>query len=97
MTEQLVKLSELQIRLRNKSSSFLKLEENRRGSFILNQQVILLRENQKTEPVQEKNKFLHVLVHEHAALPEQVGAETSGVHKSLPSREEAGVTAPSWS
>lgn len=39
----MVKLPELQIKLKNESSNFLKLEDNLRHSFILNQLVILLR------------------------------------------------------
>lgn len=58
MTEKLVKFSEVQIKLKNKSN-FLKLEENS-VDYILNQEVILLGENQETEPDQEKNKLLHV-------------------------------------
>lgn len=58
LTEKLVKFSEIQIKLKNKSN-FLKLEENSRDN-ILKQEVILLREHQETEPVQEKNKLLHV-------------------------------------
>ena len=79
--------------MRNKSSNFLKLEENLRDSFIVNQQVILLGENQETEPVQVKNKLLHAPVHDHAAVPGQAGAETSGRHKSLPGREAEGMAA----
>lgn len=59
LTEKLVKFSEIQIKLKNKSSNFLKLEENSRDN-ILKQEVILLGEHQETEPVQEKNKLLHV-------------------------------------
>lgn len=58
LTEKLVKFSEIQIKLKNKSN-FLKLEENSRDN-ILKQEVILLGEHQETEPVQEKNKLLHV-------------------------------------
>ena len=84
--------------MRNKSSNFLKLEENLRDSFIVNQQVILLGENQETEPVQVKNKLLHAPllhtpVHDHAAVPGQAGAETSGRHKSLPGWEAEGMAA----
>lgn len=57
LTEKLVKFSEIQIKLKNKSN-FLKLEENSRDN-ILKQEVILLWEHQETEPVQE-NKLLHV-------------------------------------
>lgn len=59
LTEKLVKFSEIQIKLKNKSSNFLKLEENSRDN-ILKQEVILLGEHQETEPDQEKNKLLHV-------------------------------------
>lgn len=58
MTEKLVKFSEIQIKLKNKSN-FLKLEENS-VDYILNQEVILLGENQETKPDQEKKKLLHV-------------------------------------
>lgn len=56
-TEKLV--SEIQIKLKNQSSNFPKVEENS-IDIMLNQEVILLGENQESEPVQEKNKLLHV-------------------------------------
>lgn len=83
-TEKLVRFSEIQIKLKNKSN-FLKLEENS-TDYTLNQEVILLEENQKTEPVQEEKKLLHVSLWLHSPAG-QVGAETSGGHRPLPDWE----------
>lgn len=90
LTEKLVKFSEIQIKLKNKSN-FLKLEENSRDN-ILKQEVILLGEHQETEPVQEKNKLLHVSLWLHSTA----GASGNRDLREAQTSPWLGVMAASW-
>lgn len=90
LTEKLVKFSEVQIKLKNKSN-FLKLEENS-VDYILNQEVILLGENQETKPDQEKKKLLHVNLWLHSIS----GASGSRDLRGAQASPWLGVMAAPW-